>query len=73
MTDLAAGAATLAAPTPTTTVDVTGELSAPISMRWPHEVLARADAAAARTGLNRSAVLRLAVLEGLPAVERLGQ
>lgn len=42
-------------------------------MRWPIEVLARADAVAARTGLRRSQVLRLAVTEGLPAVERLGR
>ena len=49
------------------------DLSAPISMRWPPALLARADAVAARTGLNRSAVLRLALAEGLPAVERLGR
>lgn len=49
------------------------ELSEPVSMRWPPEVIARADAVAARTGLRRSQVLRLAVTEGLPAVERLGR
>lgn len=69
MTDLAGAAALLAGPDP----DVTQELTAPISMRWPPEVLARADAVATRTRLSRSAVIRLAVLEGLPAVEALGR
>lgn len=49
------------------------ELSPAKAVRWPVDVLARVDAVAARTGLDRSAVLRLAVVEGLPAVERLGQ
>lgn len=49
------------------------ELTPPMSMRWPAELIARADAAALRLGLNRSAVLRLALAEGLPAVERLGR
>lgn len=58
---------------PSLALSETADLSAPVSMRWPADVLARADACAARTGLNRSAVLRLAVIEGLPAIERLGQ
>lgn len=67
MTDLAA-----VLPPSLATPDA-GELTLPISMRWPKALIARADAVAARTGLNRSAVLRLALAEGLPAVERLGQ
>lgn len=44
-----------------------------MSTRLPRDLIERMDAVAARTGLRRSHVLRLALAEGLPAVERLGQ
>lgn len=66
MTDDHAGAALLADPP-------TQELSPPINNRWPVDLLARIDAQASRLHLTRTAVMRLALAEGLPAVERLGR
>lgn len=54
-----------------TAVDVSGDLSAPVCVRYPAALLERVDAlaAAAPTGIGRSVILRMACENGLSAVE----